>query len=152
MLPWVFNFIAAISTAAVHEQVFYQCDISCHCLLAFTHFMGIASHKECSMVAAHIICYRKLQPDVVMKKYLKNLLCAQLLRLDCPKLLACTVIAFAAVSHGRLEITLSMLANTNHVHICCRQPRENLRSSTNNCLLCQVLSPEDAHSCSWSSL
>lgn len=52
MLPRAFNFIAAISTEGAHEEVFYQCDISFHCLLAFIHFMGIACYNEWGMVAA----------------------------------------------------------------------------------------------------
>lgn len=52
MLPRVFNFIAPISAEAAHVEVFYQCDISCHCSLAFIYFMGIAAYNEWGMVAA----------------------------------------------------------------------------------------------------
>lgn len=105
----VFSFIAAISTEAAHEEVFYQCDISCHCLLAFIHFMGIASYNEWCMEAAHIICHRKLQRDVVLKNNLKNLLCLQLLIHHCLKLLACTVTVIPAVSRQRQEISWSVM-------------------------------------------
>lgn len=101
MLPRVFNFIASISTEVAHEEVFYQRDISCHCLLALTHLMGIASYNE--WMAAHIMCHRKLQPDVVSKNNL-SLSCLQLLIHHCPHLLACTGIDLAAVSRQRLFV------------------------------------------------
>lgn len=52
MLPRVLTFIAAISAEAAHVAGFYQYDISCHCLLAFICFMGIAAYYEWGIVAA----------------------------------------------------------------------------------------------------
>lgn len=118
MLPWVFSFIAGISTEPAHEEDSSQCVIFCHCLLAFIHFMDIASYNEWGLLAAHLIHHWKLQPDVFLKNNLKNYVCLQLLIHHCPKLLA-RCIVFAAVSRQRQAFFLFMMTNTNHVQDNC---------------------------------
>lgn len=109
MLLQVFNFIAAISTEVAHEEVFLLRDIFCHCLLAFVHFMAISAHNKLNLEAAH----RKTTTWCELET--SGRMHSQQLIHHCPQLLAFNVIVLAAMSHQRLQISLLMTTNADHV-------------------------------------